>query len=276
MSLRILIGALVPLALIACAGGASDGTTGDDQNVTARPGELNGICGGIAGIRCKGNLRCELAGNFPDAGGKCVAGDPLPGELNGMCGGIAGIPCKPGLACKIEGQGFDLAGKCEATATCLAIPGCDPGDKQVQSCAAGSAPTDCYTRSMCGKTVNCKKSGSSAEVTLEGTLTASVGIGGENTGASIQTSTGLVELVLDNAERSSFVEGRFARVKGKKTELSGVETGKRSAVDVTKLLVCPNSSAVINCQPPLQPGTTICGEDRDWVQEKCAGVSFVD
>lgn len=31
------------------------------------------FCGGIAGIPCPTNLHCQLDGNYPDAGGKCIA-----------------------------------------------------------------------------------------------------------------------------------------------------------------------------------------------------------
>ena len=34
-------------------------------------------CGGIAGILCCGGLKCELEGNFPDAGGTCVVGEDV-------------------------------------------------------------------------------------------------------------------------------------------------------------------------------------------------------
>lgn len=35
----------------------------------------NQMCGGIAGILCCPGLMCELAGNFPDAGGVCKRGN---------------------------------------------------------------------------------------------------------------------------------------------------------------------------------------------------------
>lgn len=228
---RLLVAAfvLVPFA-VACSASSEDGTTGDDQNVTARPGEVGGMCGGIAGIPCKPGLTCKHAGNFPDA-----------------------------------------SGTCEAAVTCMAVPACDPGDTAVTgTCASGET---CYTHSMCGRSVTCKKS---VDVTLEGTLFRSFGIGGENTGSSIKTSSGVLELVLEPADHDKFVDGRFARAKGKRTTLSGVETHNRPALDVTDLLVCPAPGSSINCMPPVAPGNTVCGADRSWIQEKCTGVSYLD
>lgn len=37
---------------------------------SANAGEF---CGGIAGVRCRSGFRCQLEGNFPDAGGRCVS-----------------------------------------------------------------------------------------------------------------------------------------------------------------------------------------------------------
>lgn len=48
-----------------------------------------GMCGGIAGFACCSGLRCELEGDFPDAGGTCIV--DLPGDIcedscgNGLC-----------------------------------------------------------------------------------------------------------------------------------------------------------------------------------------------
>lgn len=76
---RLLIALLaVPLA-VACASPGDDdapdeGTRGDDQNVNAglRLGELGGMCGGIAAIRCKAGLECKITAQHPDASGTCV------------------------------------------------------------------------------------------------------------------------------------------------------------------------------------------------------------
>ncbi|MCF7836961.1 photosystem II reaction center PsbP family protein [Candidatus Gracilibacteria bacterium] len=40
--------------------------------VAAKVGEF---CGGIAAIQCGANLQCRLSGNYPDAGGICIAGE---------------------------------------------------------------------------------------------------------------------------------------------------------------------------------------------------------
>ena len=88
------------LSLAACTAGVAqdDGTTSDDQAVVKGK-----MCGGIAGLRCKAGLTCQLSGSFPDASGTCVT--PKPGELDGFCGGIAGLPCHAGLTCKFPSSG---------------------------------------------------------------------------------------------------------------------------------------------------------------------------
>lgn len=114
-------------------------------------------------------------------------------------------------------------------------------------------------------------------VTVEGELFASAGIGGENTGASIQTANESFELVLDPGERNQFQDGKKARVTGKKTFLSGVETSNRPAIDVESMLVCPNPGSV-NCMPgPNVRLSNLCAPDnRSWVQANCAGVQYLD
>jgi hypothetical protein len=114
------------------------------------------------------------------------------------------------------------------------------------------------------------------EVTLEGELTSVAGIGGESTGFAIDDpKAGLTELVLDLKERSAFVEGRVARVRGMQTTLSGVESGERSAIEVSRLTVCPRPNASVNCMPPVQPGNTLCGEDQEWAEKNCTGIRFL-
>jgi len=242
----ILLALSVPFAsiLVGCASSSDDapppnpaaeGTTGDDQNLTARPGELNGTCGGVAGVECKVGLKCRT--QTGSTRGRCIQEGP--------------------------------------PVTCLALPACDLGDTGGGDACTPSelASATCYTRSMCGRSITCRK-GESVE--LEGTLKRTVGIGGENTGSSIATSSGqLSELVLGD-HASKFVDGRFAKLTGKKTTLTGVETGSRPAIEVEKLTVCPASNAVFNCMPPIAPGNTVCGEDRAWIQAKCDGVSYLD
>jgi hypothetical protein len=115
----------------------------------------------------------------------------------------------------------------------------------------------------------------SAAVTLEGTLVATAGIGGENTGSSIQTPTGTVELILDPGERNQFVDGKKARAKGTIKLLSGVETHDRKALDVTEMLVCPDPGYV-NCMPgPNVRLSNLCSnENMGWIQSNCDGVQY--
>ncbi len=115
------------------------------------------------------------------------------------------------------------------------------------------------------------------QVTLEGTLTRSFGIGGENTGSSIATASGLVELILDAGESNQFIDGRKARAKGEMKLLSGVETRNRKALDVKEMLVCPDPGYV-NCMPgPSVRLSNLCANDnRSWVSANCAGVSYLD
>jgi hypothetical protein len=116
-----------------------------------------------------------------------------------------------------------------------------------------------------------------AQQTLEGTLTRTFGIGGENTGASIATASGMVELILDDGERNLFVDGKKARAKGISKLLSGVETRNRKALDVQELLVCP-SAGHINCMPgPNVRLSNLCASgNRSWIQANCAGVLYTD
>ena len=114
-----------------------------------------------------------------------------------------------------------------------------------------------------------------ADVTLEGTLTRTFGIGGENTGMSIATKTGMVELILDAGEQNQFVAGKKARAIGASKLLSGIETHDRKALDVKSLLVCPNAGFV-DCMPgPNVRLSSLCSTDsRTWVEANCAGVQY--
>jgi hypothetical protein len=116
-----------------------------------------------------------------------------------------------------------------------------------------------------------------AQVTLEGTLTRTFGIGGENTGRSIATASGMVELILDAGEQNQFVAGKKARAKGVSKLLSGVETHDRKALEVSELLVCPDAGH-IDCMPgPNVRLSNLCaGDNRSWIQANCAGVQFTD
>ena len=171
-----------------------------------------------------------------------------------------------------EGDDQDVTSAGEVPAVCLAIPTCERGDEERAAPCDTSEASTCYTRTECGRTIVCQR----PAVTLQGTLVRSAGVGGETTGTSLKTPTETIELVLDTDDTSAFVEGRVARATGVRTKLSGVETKQRPVLRVTDLLVCPASSAVVNCQPPVAPGSTICGDDRAWVEQSCPGVSFVD
>ncbi len=114
------------------------------------------------------------------------------------------------------------------------------------------------------------------QVTVEGDLFHSFGIGGENTGTSINTGKEVYELVLDASEAKEFVDGKHARVKGTKTLLSGVETHDRPAIDVTDILVCPNPGW-IDCMPGPGRANPLCASDaRSWISASCPGVGFAD
>lgn len=111
------------------------------------------------------------------------------------------------------------------------------------------------------------------DAVLEGELASVMGIGGESTGVAIMTDEGMFELLLDASERARFVDGKRARLKGKKTTLSGVETHDRPAFDVSDMLVCPNAGWV-NCMPG-GPVPAACSE-REWIRANCEGVDFAD
>jgi hypothetical protein len=259
--LSLLLGSL---ALVACGAETQDPRAGEEE-IKKGGGGLGATCGGIAGLPCNELLHCELSTQHPDATGKCAPG----ADIGGRCGGIAGLTCRAGLACDAANHP-DAMGRCMPPLMCEAMPVCDEGDRQVPGPC--SAADGCYTRSMCGTTITCK----SDKVTLEGELASVVGIGGESTGFAIQNAKGvLTELVLDAKERRAFVDGRVARVHGMRTTLSGVESGSRSAVDVSALTVCPAPNATVNCMPPVQPGNLLCGADQEWAEKACPGIRFV-
>lgn len=201
-----------------------------------------------------------------------------PGELGGMCGGLAGVLCGSGLTCETEGAHVDAIGRCAPKVTCLALPACDTDDVAsdrpcVASSPAGASEGDrCYSRTVCQKTIVCRKP---ANVEIEGRLTATVGIGGENTGMSIASEQGNTELILGDLS-SAFVVGRYAKVIGRATTLSGVETSDRPLLIVKKLVVCPAAGATFHCMPPIAPDNTTCGVDRPFLESKCEGVTYLD
>lgn len=124
-----------------------------------------------------------------------------------------------------------------------------------------------------GPETTTKFSSEAEPVTLKGTLVHSVGIGGENTGTSLETADGMIELVLSPEQIKAFVEERVARVTGVHTVLQGVETGERDAIKVSALVVCPAPGSFINMMPhPFAPGQERDGVDNGWILENCPGV----
>ena len=113
--------ALACMVVTAGCSSAEHRSATEDQQLTEAPGpgELGGFCGGIGFIQCNDGLACELHGDYPDAGGTCVAA-PEPGELGGFCGGIEFIQCSDGLVCELHGDYPDAGG------TCVAAP--EPGE----------------------------------------------------------------------------------------------------------------------------------------------------
>ncbi len=57
------------------------GSLGSSDGMIARVGEF---CGGIAAITCAPNLECRLSGNYPDAGGICVALEGMTSNPNAV------------------------------------------------------------------------------------------------------------------------------------------------------------------------------------------------
>lgn len=59
-----------------CPDGSFVGRVGPNCEFAPCSGEteqdINTFCGGIAGFPCPGGYVCNLDGNYPDAGGKCV------------------------------------------------------------------------------------------------------------------------------------------------------------------------------------------------------------
>ena len=102
-------------------------------------------------------------------------------------------------------------------------------------------------------------------------------LGGETTGTVLRTESGTFELQFpaDGPLAGAFVEGRKALVVGPMVEKQGVEIARRTILEVKDALVCPASSAVINCQPPNESKVCEFG-NRLWIERSCGGVSFVD
>ena len=82
--------------------------------------------------------------------------------------------------------------------------------------------------------------------------------------------------MLSDAQRNQFVDGRFARVTGSRTTLSGVETQNRAAISVFDMLTCPASGTTLDCVPgPNVRLSNLCApETQNWVRAKCAGVTI--
>ena len=117
---------------------------------------------------------------------------------------------------------------------------------------------------------------SSTTVTLEGTLRETMGLGGENTGVSLETETSLTELVLTDAQRNAIVDGRYAQVKGTTTVLTGIETGQRGAVEVSDLLVCPAPGETLNCMPRINVRlSNLCAPENRAFIGRCPNVLVV-
>jgi len=119
--------------------------------------------------------------------------------------------------------------------------------------------------------------GMRTEQTVQGKLTTVFAIGGETTGMGIETGKGMVEFELpaDHPAVASFVPGREAIMVGPMVPRAGVEIPSREVLVVTDILVCPASSAVLNCQPPAN-GQACATGNRFWIQSNCEGVTFLD
>ena len=88
------------LPSIGCAASSEEASSGDEQDLsTKHTGDEGGMCGGIAGLRCKAGLECNLSGNHPDASGTCQK--PKTAAEGEACGDDVAIrkKCASGLTC---------------------------------------------------------------------------------------------------------------------------------------------------------------------------------
>lgn len=114
------------------------------------------------------------------------------------------------------------------------------------------------------------------EHTLQGSLASVMAVGGETTGRIIQSEGGTFDLEFESGSplASEFAEGRKAVLVGVREDRPGVEIPVRQIIKVTKLLVCPPSGTVLNCE---NNPSKYCSEGNlDWVWDQCDGVTFLD
>jgi hypothetical protein len=112
----ILVGGLL---VSACSGQTTaEITSAEETSSTPGAGEVGGLCGTIAGLRCHAGLSCKYDGDYPDAAGTCIDPTAHPGDLGGTCGTIAGIQCHARLRCKLHGPEADAEGTCIPATAC--------------------------------------------------------------------------------------------------------------------------------------------------------------
>jgi hypothetical protein len=128
-----------------------------DQNGNCR-GPADGVlpnsccagqfCGGIAGIPCPGGYKCKLDGDYPDAGGTCVACQPVLCELY----------CEHGFA--VDENGCEVC-KCQQPQRQVASGMCvkntfDACNSDADCVAGGCGGELCYNPALGGGVSTCE------------------------------------------------------------------------------------------------------------------------
>jgi hypothetical protein len=276
----------LPLFAVACAhetAGAADETDSADAELSSSrvtelsinlsagfmaPSPLNSCLFHHSGRYVVNLVAKTVKGEGCAAGAKNVGVDRklTAAELTSIKTALRGVKqVRNPDACIMDGPGLFLSVKKGASETNYIDP--------ANACGGGSKAAT----GLDGLFAAAEKLTTVTAHTLEGELASVMAIGGETTGTVIQTESGTFEVQFpdDGPLAGQFVEGRKALVVGPMVEKQGVEIARRTILEVKDALVCPASSAVINCMPPNESKVCDFG-NRLWVQNNCGGVTFID
>ncbi len=142
--------------------GCSNLDPSDESDPVAEDGKEDSlskakICGGIAGLTCPAGQTCVLAGEYPDASGKCV-------KTSQTC---ANVKCAKGTHCEMKGINGGAVPVClkDTAATCAVVL-CAPGTHCEMKGINGGAipvciqdPTQTCANVKCAQGTHCEMKG---------------------------------------------------------------------------------------------------------------------